>query len=625
MSLVQRGARNRRTPYYEATQKYGPQGFTVYNHMYFPIRFDSFEAEFDALLNGVTLWDVAVERCLEISGPDGFRFAQLLTPRDLSTCAVGQAKYVLICDGDGGIVNDPVLTRMDENTFWFALASSDALLFARGLKNAYPDLDVTIQEADVAPLQVQGPRSKDLMVKLLGEDILDLRYYFWTDAKIAGVPVVVTRTGWTSEIGYEVYTTDTSRGNDVYEAIMEAGQEFGIKPTGPSDIRRIEGAIFNWGADMTYENNAFEMGLDRLVDLDTVSTEASISIGAYRRSGTKGSTERINGVVLDGDPFPALNAVKWPAIDRRSAGRQGHVGDLLAAPRAEHRLLLAPGGAAAMRVRSVTVETEWGTRARDGCRRCRSSIPRSRSPSPEAPFNASALDPGRDGLASRSSPERCFKEMTGPTGPARSPQGGLSMVNEREEMLAKSATLYFGPWYRQSPFFKSTLRAGCTAYDIYNHMYLPGYYDDPEIEYGLLNEGVTLWDVGVERTVQVSGPDADRLIDMITCRDLTTCAVKQGKYMLVTAPDGGIVNDPVLLHPEPNVWWMQLADSDAGLYALGVAAQSDLDVEVSFPDVHPSRSRGRSRRRRSRSSSARRSTTSSTTGAITSRSQGSRS
>src|SRR5207237_2670368 len=151
------------------------------------------EAEFDALLNDVTIWDVAVERCLEISGRDGAKFAQLLTPRNLSKCAVGQAKYVLICDSDGGIVNDPVMTRMDENTFWFALASSDALLFARGLRNAYPDLDVTIEEADVAPLQVQGPRSKDLMVKLLGEDILDLRYYFWTDAKTAVVPVVVTR------------------------------------------------------------------------------------------------------------------------------------------------------------------------------------------------------------------------------------------------------------------------------------------------------------------------------------------------------------------------------------------------------------------------------------------------
>src|SRR5207342_2539984 len=220
MGLVQCGARLRRSPYYEAEQRYGPLGYTVYNHMLFPIRFDDFDAEYWHLLNHVTVWDVAVERCLEISGPDGFRFAQLLTPRDLSTCAVGQAKYVLICDSDGGIINDPVLTRMDENTFWFALASSDALLFARGLKNAYPDLDVTIREADVAPLQVQGPKSRDLMVKLLGEGILDLKYYFWRDAEIGGVPVVVTRTGWTSEIGYDVYTTETSKGNDVYEALM---------------------------------------------------------------------------------------------------------------------------------------------------------------------------------------------------------------------------------------------------------------------------------------------------------------------------------------------------------------------------------------------------------------------
>ena len=361
MSLVQRGARNRRTPYYEATQKYGPAGFTVYNHMYFPIRFDTFEAEFDALLNGVTLWDVAVERCLEISGPDGFRFAQLLTPRDLSTCAVGQAKYVLICDGDGGIINDPVMTRMDDNTFWFALASSDALLFARGLKNAYPDLDATIQEADVAPLQVQGPRSKDLMVKLLGDDILDLRYYFWTDAKIAGVPVVVTRTGWTSEIGYEVYTTDTARGNDVYEALMEAGQEFGIKPTGPSDIRRIEGAIFNWGADMTYQNNAFQMGLDRLVDLDTVSPEASISIGAYRAIREAGVDTKINGIVLDGDPFPALNAVKWPAsIDGQQVGK---VTSAIYSPRLKQNIgyCWLPAGRS-NEGQKVTVQTEWGTR-----------------------------------------------------------------------------------------------------------------------------------------------------------------------------------------------------------------------------------------------------------------------
>ena len=166
------------------------------------------------------------------------------------------------------------------------------------------------------------------------------------------------------------------------------------------------------------------------------------------------------------------------------------------------------------------------------------------------------------------------------------------MVNERPEMLAKSATLYFGPWYRQSPFFKSALRAGCTAFDIYNHMYIPGYFDDPIDEYRLLNEAVTMWDVGCERTVEMSGPDADRLVDMITCRDLTTCAVKQGKYMLVTAPDGGIVNDPVLLHVADRKWWMQLADSDAGLYALGIATAAGLDVDVTYPDVHPMQVQG---------------------------------
>ena len=360
MSLVQRGARNRRTPYYEATQRYGPKGFTVYNHMYFPIRFSSFEDEFDSLLNGVTLWDVAVERCLEISGPDGFAFAQLLTSRDLSTCKVGQAKYVLICDSDGGIINDPVLTRMDQNTFWFALASSDALLFARGLKNAYPDMDVSIKEADVAPLQVQGPKSKDLMLKLLGPAISDLKYYYWTNAVIGGAPVVVTRTGWMSEVGYEVYLTDGTKGTEVYEALMEAGAEFGIKPTGPSDIRRIEGAIFNQGADMSYENNAFELGLERLIDFD-LSDEASISMAAYRKIRAEGVKKRINGVTFDGDPFPGLNNVKWPAsID---GTRVGKATSAIYSPRLEKNIgyCWLPTERS-VEGQQVSVDTEWGPR-----------------------------------------------------------------------------------------------------------------------------------------------------------------------------------------------------------------------------------------------------------------------
>ena len=166
------------------------------------------------------------------------------------------------------------------------------------------------------------------------------------------------------------------------------------------------------------------------------------------------------------------------------------------------------------------------------------------------------------------------------------------MVNERQEMLEQSATIYFGPWYRRSPFFDATRRVGCTAYDVYNHMLLPAYFDDPVTEYWALLNDVTVWDVGVERTVEISGKDADRFIDTLTCRDLTTCAVKQGKYMIVTAPDGGIVNDPVLLHVGENRWWMQLADSDAGLYALGVAALSNLDVEVSYPHAYPMQVQG---------------------------------
>jgi glycine cleavage system aminomethyltransferase T len=166
------------------------------------------------------------------------------------------------------------------------------------------------------------------------------------------------------------------------------------------------------------------------------------------------------------------------------------------------------------------------------------------------------------------------------------------MTNERPEMLEQSATIYFGPWYRRSPFFEATRRAGCSAYDVYNHMLLPAYFDDPIVEYWALLNDVTVWDVAVERTVQIAGPDADRLVEMLTCRDLSRCRIKQGKYMIVTAPDGGIVNDPVLLHVAENTWWMQLADSDAGLYALGVATQAGLDVEITYPEAYPMQVQG---------------------------------
>ena len=362
MSAVQRGARIRRTPYYEATQRCSPRGFTVYNHMFFPIQFDTFEAEFEALLNGVTIWDVAVERCLEISGPDGFRFAQLLTPRNLSKCAVGQGKYVHICDSDGGVINDPVMTRMEENTFWFALASSDALMFARGLRNAYPRLNVAIRERDVAPLQVQGPKSKLLMRDLVGPGVLDLKYYRWIRAEVRGIPVVVTRTGWTSEVGYEIYLLDSTRGTEIWEALMEVGKPYGVKPTGPSDIRRVEGGILNWGADMTYENNPLELGLERLVDF-SLPDDACISIAALRRIKSEGVRRRLVGVEMDGKAFPALNYVKWPASRAAGGEAVGSVTSAIYSPRLRKNIgfcwvpvELAQEGS------KLSVESEWGRR-----------------------------------------------------------------------------------------------------------------------------------------------------------------------------------------------------------------------------------------------------------------------
>jgi aminomethyltransferase len=250
---------------------------------------------------------------------------------------------------------------MSEDTFWFALASSDALLFARGLRNADRDLDVTIREADVAPLQVQGPRSKELLRDLVGDSISDLKYYWWRHAEIAGIPVVVTRTGWTSEVGYEVYLLDTSRGTELWEAIMAAGQPYGIRPTGPSDIRRVEGAIFNWGADMTYEHNAFELGLERLVDFD-LADDACISIAAYRRILNEGVSRRLVGVELDGAPFPGLNDTKWPAFD--GDVEVGRVTSAIWSPRLEKNIgycwvpiVLATEGT------GLRVETQWGTRS----------------------------------------------------------------------------------------------------------------------------------------------------------------------------------------------------------------------------------------------------------------------
>jgi len=347
MSLIQRGARLRRSPFFEATQRYGCRAYTVYNHMFLPSFYDDPVNEYWHLLNEVTLWDVSVERQTEITGPDAFRFTSLLTPRDLSTCKVGQGKYVLITTEDGGIVNDPVLLRLGEQHFWLAGADSDLLLYAKGLA-VNSGLHVEIREPDVSPVQVQGPKSKHVMETLFGQRVHDLRYYFFFEADLDGIPVVVTRTGWTSEVGYEVYLCDGRRGNDLWERIMEAGKPHNIRPTGPSDIRRVEGGLLNYGVDMTIENNPYEVGLDRLVDLD--KSEAFMGREALRRVRAEGVRQKIAGIEIHGAPIE-FNMTRWAV--RKNGEAVGAVTSAIHSPRLKKNI-----GYAMLPVAHTAVGTE---------------------------------------------------------------------------------------------------------------------------------------------------------------------------------------------------------------------------------------------------------------------------
>ncbi len=327
MRLIQRGARLRRTPYFEATQRYGAKAYTVYNHMFFPIQFDDLEKEYEALLNDVTVWDVSVERNVEITGPDAFAFANLLTPRDLSRCTVGQGKYVVITADDGGIINDPVLMRLGENHFWLALADSDVLLWAKGVA-VHSGLKVNITEPDVSPLQVQGPKSKQVVQKLFGDKVLELPYYFFLETNLDRIPVIVTRTGWSAEIGYEIYLRDGSRGVELWERVMEAGRPFNITPTGPSDIRRIEAGILNYGADMTLDNNPYEVGLGWLIDQDKSSDY--VGKAALARIKAAGVQRKLVGVEIEGDRIE-FNLTKWAV--RAEGQRVGHITSAIYSPR----------------------------------------------------------------------------------------------------------------------------------------------------------------------------------------------------------------------------------------------------------------------------------------------------
>ena len=305
------GTQIRKSPFFDSTVKWGATAFSVYNHMYIPRDFGSPEENLWNLVKASLLCDVAVERQVEITGPDAYNFIQLLTPRDLSNLSIGQCKYVLIVNNEGGILNDPILLRLAENHFWLSLADSDILLWAQGVA-VNSGLNVTISEPDVSPLQLQGPNSGKIMESLFGKSINDLKYYWLRELDLDGIPLIVSRTGWSSELGYELYLRDGSKGNKLWEKIMSAGKEFELKPGHTSSIRRIEGGMLSYHADADINTNPYELGLDRLVNLDI---EANfVGKNALKKIHDGGVKRKQVGVVLDCDPLEGPNTTFWKII-----------------------------------------------------------------------------------------------------------------------------------------------------------------------------------------------------------------------------------------------------------------------------------------------------------------------
>ncbi len=261
------GPRERKSPFYDCTVEDGVTHFTVYNHMYMPVSYGDPEAEYRRLIQGVAMWDVAAERQVEITGPDAERLIRYLTPRDLKDLPIGKGYYVPICDHQGNLINDPVLLRIEDQRFWLSIADADVLLWVRGV--AFEGgFDVTTCEPDVSPLAVQGPKARDVIISLFGEWITELKNFWFRETELDGVPVVLQRSGWSKQGGYELYLCDSERGTELWNKVKAAGQPFGIGPGAPNYIERLESSLLSIGADTLWDSDPFEAGLDKMLDLD---------------------------------------------------------------------------------------------------------------------------------------------------------------------------------------------------------------------------------------------------------------------------------------------------------------------------------------------------------------------
>ncbi|MEM9240666.1 MAG: glycine cleavage T C-terminal barrel domain-containing protein [Pseudomonadota bacterium] len=298
------GPNLRKSAYFDATVRDGVRSFSVYNHMLIPGHFGDPDAEYDRLLNGVVMWDVAAQRQVELRGPDAGRLVQYLTPRNLSKTRVGQGRYVPLCDYDGWVINDPVLLKLADDLYWLSVADSDIHLWAAAIGQE-KGWDVAVSEPDVSPLAIQGPKSEDVAAKLFGEHIRNFKYFGFAETDLNGIPLVLARSGWSKQGGFELYLRDSARGAELWDLVKDAGQDFDIGPGAPNDTERLESGLISYGADMRlqiHRANPFEMGLGKLVDLD--GGFDFVGKNALARIAQDGPARRHTGVIIAGDPTP---------------------------------------------------------------------------------------------------------------------------------------------------------------------------------------------------------------------------------------------------------------------------------------------------------------------------------
>lgn len=311
-------ARLRPSPFYEATLKEGVAAFTTYNHMLMPTSYGNPEAEYWRIINGVSQWDVAVERQVQLKGRDAGRLAQILSPRNLASVKPGQGKYVPLCNHRGALINDPILLKLDEHRYWFSIADSNIWFWA-GAIAAERGLDVEVSEPDVSPMAIQGPKAEAVVASVCGDWVKDLRYFWFRETSIDGIPVVVARSGWSKQGGFEIYLMDGTRGTALWSIFREAGKPWHIGPGNPSFCERVESGLLSYGGDTDAETNPFEVRLARYVDLDVA--DDVVGIKALRRISAEGPRRHQLGVVLNGDE-PTQLGFLWHQIlkDGRKAG-----------------------------------------------------------------------------------------------------------------------------------------------------------------------------------------------------------------------------------------------------------------------------------------------------------------